>query len=167
MSKETSLLRGITHPDLKNAVSEAFKRGWEFDRMSGTTHAYLVWPATGKKVSFGTTPKDRNAHKPFIKKLELAMGTDLFPKHKTGRSRKNGQTSGFLDTYRPTHQDAIAERIDALVAEHHNLTLQFMVLSKQPVRHQDINDAAKVLRRISEIEKVLTELHQPFKSFIN
>ena len=175
MSRESSLLRGITHKDLKSAVQKALDKGWKFHHMNGSTQAVIVWPATEKKVTFSPTASRNDAHKAFIAQVEAIQGEDLFPKHKHGKPRKRVEGSGFLKTW-TDHQNHRAVRedfhvqqwqnkVETLLKEHAEKVLMVRIYCCPPVTNTDINHVVHLLRRITHIEELLDEIEYPYQRF--
>lgn len=174
MSTPSSLLRGITNSDLKNVIRKAFENGWQLGEMSGTTHARIVWPASGEHIAFGTTISDRNAYKTILRRIETIQGFDLFPKHKSRRSKKKFEMSDFHKTFTTesqifsrTRDEALGKRVTQLLKEHKNLTLEFRILGIEPVSNSDINQAMRIVRRIAAIEETLVEMDVSFDQQID
>lgn len=165
MASQTSLLRGITNKDVKTVVAKAFDVGWQFHKMTGTTHAQIIWPKTGEVVGFGTTVSDRNYWKSLASQIERICGKTIREKASTGKgSQKNRMENGFSSTKRSPKQDVWDERIAEVREEYLDLALEFRIISMAPSEEKfntDINRLIKIIRRLAVLEEVLTELHQP------
>lgn len=135
--------------------------GWEHTKGG---HIALTHP-NGQKVIIPATGSDWRGKKNAIAKMEQVSGQKL-PKHNHRKSRKNVKMAGYIETYTPETQRAWSERIASLIEEHKTLVLEFKILGVHPISNSDINRAMKVIRRLSEIEDVLTELRYPIEKFV-
>lgn len=90
----TDPTRGITCPDARRVVREALRNGWEFGGFTGSTHAYIVWPATGERLGFGTTPSVAS-WKTLATEIRKVSGLEVWRKGNRKRSRKPPQFTGF------------------------------------------------------------------------
>lgn len=151
------------HPLNKELVDQAKKLGFGVE----PTRRHLRFiDAEGKAVATtSATPSDWRSPKNCLSELERAAGKKI-ERQKSGRSRKNVSMAGYIDTYTPETQEKWSVRIAHLLEEHKTLVLEFKVLGTHPVTNSDINRAAKVIRRISEIEDFLAELMQPVERFV-
>jgi len=151
------------HPRNKELVEKAKSLGFSVEPTR--RHIRFV-DAEGKVVaSTSATPSDWRSPKNALAQLERVAGQKT-ERQKSGRSRKNVKMAGYIDTYTPEKQREWSERIAHLLDEHKTLVLEFKVLAVQPVTNSDINRAAKVIRRIAEIEDFLIELKQPVEKFV-
>lgn len=161
MSREQSLLRGITNKDLKQVVGKGFTQGWQMHTWSSDTHASIIWPLNDGKVTICTTASDRNAHKTVARKMEEISGIPVLVKVNHSRGRQTSRQPGYTDTYVPTSQRVLSKRVEDLNKEYSLLVIEFRVISTAPFEEQDYTRAKDVLLRLSHIEDVLVELHQP------
>lgn len=168
MSRESSLLRGITQQDMKNVVRKALEGGWELGDMSGTTHASIYWPATGEKVTFGTTTSDKNYYKTMAREIEQISGLSVVPRHSHRRGRKQDKTEKYIDNQRQSEAEQwVSGRLEALLKEHERLVQRFqeIALAGHKAPRGEVNEAIRIVRRIGEIEKVFEEFRQPAPQF--
>ena len=93
MSNE-SLLRGITHKDLKSLIGKALQDGWEFVGVSGKTMAVIQFRG-GRKYQFSMTPSGSNAHKNINSDLRAISGRSYLPQAKTGRGKGGEKGTDF------------------------------------------------------------------------
>lgn len=165
MTRNTSILRGITNHDLKQVIRKAMDKGWVIGEMTGTTHCHLIWPATGEKVGFGTTVSDRNYYKSFARQCERICGEELLPRVNHSRPKATpNKVTGYTTTRLTDTQLRWSTRIETLTEEYKNLRLEFLVISSHPEAETPnwmINEAFKIVRRMSEIEQFLKELNHP------
>lgn len=90
---------------MRRVVREALHAGWEWGGFTGTTHARIVWPATGEHVAFGTTPSVAS-WKSLATRIEKLSGVVTHRKGNKRRSRKAVKPSGF--TLTAANADAVA-----------------------------------------------------------
>jgi len=150
------------HPRNKELVEKAKELGFEVE----ASKKHLRFVKDGKvAATTSTTPSDWRAPKNTLAQLERVAGKKT-ERQKSGRSRKNVKMAGYIDTFTPDTQKQWSARIEQLINEHRELVLEFKILATAPVTRTDINRAAEVIRRLSEIEDFLTELKQPIEKFV-
>lgn len=102
--------RGITCPDARRVVREALANGWEWGGYTGSTHAFIVWPATGERLTFGATPSVAS-WKSLATDIKRVSGVEVWRKGNRKRSRKADQLTGFdLDAARREAAERQRER---------------------------------------------------------
>ncbi len=163
-------LRGITSPDLTKVVRAALQHGWKWTGINGTTHAAIVWPATGEKVTFGTTPGVAS-WKTTATEIERISGVKVWHKGNRKRSRKAVRPSGF-NMYASSQansrwSDRWGDVVDELEGELHMHITEFnRIREKSGQTRADINRAAELIRKIRHIESRLEDdFHQPVDRF--
>ena len=149
--------RGITCPDMRRTVREALAGGWRWDGFSGTTHARIVWPKTGDRLSFGTTPSVAS-WKSLASDIKKVSGVETWRKGNRKRSRKAIQIAGFNKTYRPDSADAIAAEVESLRSEWREIE-DYLIAAVSTGRRPD--DALEKALRRQEIADRLRDLYQP------
>ncbi len=163
-------LRGITSPDLTKIVRAALQQGWKWLGFTGSTHAAIQWPATGEKVTFGTTPSVAS-WKTTATEIERISGVKVWHKGNRKRSRKAVRPSGYnmYAAHRDNDRrnDRRGDQVDELHGELHAYTTEFSRIASQPNQTRtEINRAAELLKLIRSLEDRLTDdFHQPVDRF--
>jgi hypothetical protein len=171
MSRESSVLRGITNADLKQTVSKALQAGWELSEFTGTTHVYIVWPKTNERVSIATTTSDRNSYKNVARKIEKISGVEVIPKHRHRRSRKVVKATDYsTETSRKEINQWHREwggRVQELITERRELVEEFKSIasSGEGANRTQINRAAEIIKRMTKLDETLAEFNQPVDPF--
>lgn len=88
-------IRGVQCSDTKRVLQAALDNGWTFAGWSGTTHGAIEWPATGERVTFGTTPSDRNGWKKIASQIHRISGVEVWRRGNKKPSRKAPQLTGY------------------------------------------------------------------------
>jgi hypothetical protein len=181
MSRESTLLRGITNIDLKQVVSKAIQNGWEISDSNGSTHYYLIWPKTNEKVGFGSTISNRNYYKSFARQLERVAGQDglYLARAKRGKTKfKADHDPKFIDTHLAPDQilvrnrkeraaRAMQDKMNEMLAVYRQLQLELLVLSfksegdyvhSTPAQR---NEAVQIIRKMSRLEEIFTKFDVP------
>lgn len=148
MSRESGL-RGITCPDMTRVVREALSSGWEWVGFTGTTHAQIVWPDTGKVLRFGTTPGVAS-WKSLARDIERESGVTVWRKGNRKRSRKNfAAPDQQVEAARRRHAQQHQERLEREHAERE------AARSEEQRRMRAAQRAAADDRRRREIEELM------------
>lgn len=157
--------RGITCPDMRRVVREALHNGWTWDGFSGTTHARIVWPKTGDRLTFGLTPSVAS-WKSLATDIRRVSGVQVWRKGNHKRSRKKVTTSGFsIDvarketrTWHESHDADIAALLDE--RERH-----IGACRQAARRRHSLPLIPPLLDVIAHVEKRLAHLGNPVEPF--
>ena len=172
MSNE-SLLRGITHKDLKSLIGKALQDGWEFVGVSGKTMAVIQFRG-GRKYQFSMTPSGSNAHKNINSDLRAISGRSYLPQAKTGRGKggekgtdfsipqANKEQFHYHKSHRGISEETLQERHTYLISKFTHFARKGNASS-----NQDINTCIRVLKDIRDLEKLFHSAfpHIPMEDF--
>jgi hypothetical protein len=142
---------------MRRTVREALAAGWRWDGFSGTTHARIVWPETGDRLSFGTTPSVAS-WKSLANDIKKVSGVETWRKGNRKRSRKAIEVAGYNKTYRSASAEAVSTEVEALRNEWREIE-GYLIAAVSTGRRPD-DGLEKAIRR-QEIADRLRDLYQP------
>lgn len=151
--------------EVQELLDKAAVLGFEVDpERSGSGHITLVHPRG--RYTIASTPSDWRNEKNAVAHLEQISGKKL-PRIKRRKSHKKDDHTDFsLERCVRERNERAGAVIDRLMDEHAHLIEKFKYYARGGnASRTDIQKCLEITKRITEIEAVLKEFHQPVESF--
>ena len=157
--------RGITCPDMRRIVREALHEGWEWAGWTGSTHARIVWPATGDVLTFGCTPS-LASWKSLATDVRRVSGVTVWRKGNRKRSRKAVRPSGFSIPTAKSECGRWHDDWDATVGQLQDTRADLIAQARKAAEHRaTLRDIPPLLVQIADVERRLGTFNIPVVPF--
>lgn len=152
--------------EVQELLDKAAKLGFEVDsEKSGRGHITLVHPRG--EYTIASTPSDWRGEKNAVAAMERISGEKL-ARVSHRRSRKAVARTDFsIDRAIQERNTKAGETIDRLMNEHQQLIEKFKWYAQdgEDTSRTKIVKCMEIVKRMTEIEAVLKEFHQPVEAF--
>lgn len=153
----------IKNRELRSAVEKAVEIGFRVEVTEGRSSGYLIWQGAKERVPFSFHATEYRGIKNFIAQCERVAGRKLFDRPNAAKFRHEATREYFDPRKRDAEDNSISFQVGTLVQEYIDKGLELRIIwsASEHIDKNEVPTMVQLVSRIVELEKLLTELHQP------